>query len=257
MFAHAAGIVLLGCAIAAAAPAARPARLQILVEDAASPWSDRAGNGLANDLVRAAFAAAGVDVDLVVVPYARCKALVMQGGAAGCFSMSAAPELRNVVRFADKPLFTNTPRFYYSVDHKVTAKSVDELARGTRIGIVHGYEYPPFVAQLAKHGIIVETARSDVANLRKLSAGRIDLALVMTDEMRSENLIQQQAGVKNIALAFNGTPMESFIGFSTRHPDGDALRRTFNAGYQVIIENGTRGSIEASWRQRCAKFCPE
>jgi ABC-type amino acid transport substrate-binding protein len=257
LFAHAAGIMLFGCAIATAAPAASPVRMQILVEDAASPWSDRAGNGLANDLVRAAFTAAGVDVDLVVVPYARCKALVMQGGAAGCLSMSAAPELRGLVRFADKPLFTTTPRFYYNVDHKVTAKSVAELASGMRIGTVHGYEYPPFVAQLAKRGIIVESGRSDVANLRKLSAGRIDLALIMTDEMRSENLIQQQARVNNVALAFNSTPMESFIGFSTRHPDGDTLRRTFNAGYQVIIENGTRSRIQANWRQRCAKFCPE
>jgi ABC-type amino acid transport substrate-binding protein len=255
LIALAAGIVLSGCASAAAAAA--PARLQVLVEDAASPWSNRAGQGVANDMVRAAFSAAGVDVELVVVPYARCKTLVMQGGAAACFSMSDAPELRNLVRFADKPLFSVTPRFYYNIDHKVTAKSVADLARGMRVGIVHGYEYPPFVAQLPARGILVESARSDVANLRKLAAGRIDVALVMTDDLRGADLVQQQAGVKNIALAFVSTPQDSFIGFSTSHPNGELLRRSFNTGYQAIIDNGTRATVQSSWKLRCAKFCPE
>lgn len=147
--------MLLGCTVAGAAPAARP---QVLVEDAASPWSNQHGEGYANDLVRAAFAAAGVDIKLVVVPYARCKAQVMQGRATGCFSMSAAPELEGRVRFSDKPLFSVTPRFYFNVQYPVRARSVAELPRGMRVGIVHGYEYPPFVAQLAQRGIVVESA---------------------------------------------------------------------------------------------------
>jgi polar amino acid transport system substrate-binding protein len=259
LFFHAAGIMLLGCAIAAAAPAPATshARLPILVEDAASPWSSHGGEGYANDLVRAAFAAAGVDVELVVVPYARCKAMVMQGGAAGCFSMSPAPELDKLVRFSDKPLFSVTPRFYHNVDHKIAARSVADLQKGMRVGIVHGYEYPPFLAQLAERGVVVESARSDVANLRKLAAGRIDVALVMTDEMRNEQLIQRQAGVKNVAFAFQSAPMESFIGFSTTYPDSETLRRDFNSGYRAISENGTRQRIQAAWKLRCAKSCPE
>lgn len=247
-------IALLAAAGAAAAPAKH---LQILVEDAASPWSNRGGTGYANDMVRAAFAVAGVDVELVVVPYARCKAVVMQGGAVGCFSMSSSPELGKLVRFADRPLFSVTPKFYYNVDRKITARTVAELSRGMRVGIVLGYEYPPFVAKLAQSGVILDAARSDVANLRKLAAGRIDVALVMTDDMRSEELMERQAGVKGIAFGFQGPPMQSFIGFSTIHPDGDAQRRRFNAGFQSITANGTRHGIEARWKLRCAKFCPE
>ena len=237
--------------------AAQGEPLRILVEDAASPWSNHAGEGYANDLVRAAFGAAGVAADLAVVPYARCKALVMQGGAVACFSMSAAPELDQLVRFADKPLFSVTPRFYFNVNQPLAARSVAELAAGTRVGIVHGYEYPPFVAQLAQRGIVLERARSDVANLQKLAAGRLDAALVMTDETRSEELIQRQAGVGVVGFAFAAAPMGSFIGFSARHPDGEAQRRLFNRGFQAISANGTRQAIEAKWKLRCAKFCPE
>ena len=249
-------IASLLCAALGAA-AAHGAPLRILVEDAASPWSNHAGEGYANDLVRAAFAAAGVDAELVVVPYARCKALVIQGGAVACFSMSAAPELDQLVRFADKPLFSVTPRFYFNRKQPLAARSVAELAPGTRVGIVHGYEYPPLVAQLAQRGIKFESARSDVANLQKLAAGRLDAALVMTDEMRSEELIQRQAGVGAVGFAFASAPMGSFIGFSTRHRDGEAQRRLFNQGFQAISANGTRQAIEAKWKLRCAKTCPE
>ena len=251
--------LLIGPLLCAAllAGAAHAAPVRILVEDAASPWSNHAGEGYANDLVRAAFAAAGVSAELAVVPYARCKALVMQGGAPACFSMSAAPELERLVRFADKPLFSVTPRFYFNVNHPLAARSVAELAAGTRVGIVHGYEYPPFVAQLAQRGIILESSRSDVANLQKLAAGRLDAALVMTDEMRSEDLIQRQAGVGAVRFAFASAPMGSYIGFSTRHREGELQRRLFNQGFQAISANGTREAIEAKWKLRCAKFCPE
>ncbi|MET0857987.1 MAG: transporter substrate-binding domain-containing protein [Telluria sp.] len=182
-------------------------RVQILVEDAASPWSNRDGTGYANDLVRAAFEAAGVTVDLTVVPYARCKTLVRQGGAVACFSMSDDLDMAKLVRFSDKPLFSVTPRFYYNVSRAPRARSVEQLNAGMRVGIVLGYEYPPFVAQLAARGVVLENGRSDVANLRKLAVGRLDFALVMTDEMRSEELIQAQAGVKQIGRAFQSTPM--------------------------------------------------
>ena len=250
----AAGAGMLAFAGALAAPAER---VQILVEDAASPWSNHDGVGFANDLVRAAFSAAGVSADLAVVPYARCKALVMQGGAVGCFSMSAAPELARLVRFADKPLFSVTPRFYYNPKRRARPKSLADLKPGMRVGVVRGYEYPPFVQQLGQRGLVLDSAQSDVASLRKLAANRIDVALIMTDEMRSPELIQQQAGVRDIAYGFQSMPMESFIGFSTLNPDGDAQRRHFNAGFETISANGVRQEIQAQWKARCAKFCPE
>lgn len=244
------------CAALLGGPA-HGAPVRILVEDAASPWSNSAGDGYANDLVRAAFAAAGVAAELVVVPYARCKALVMKADAVACFSMSAAPELDQLVRFAAKPLFSVTPRFYFNVRQPLAARSVADLTAGTRVGIVHGYEYPPFLNQLAQRGIILESARSDVANLQKLAAGRLDAALVLTDEMRSEELIQRQAGVGDVRFGFASAAMGSYIGFSARHRDGEVQRRLFNKGFQVISANGVRQAIEAKWKLRCAKVCPE
>lgn len=253
-------VLLMLAGAATFAPATASAALEpvrVLVEDAASPWSDHNGVGLANDLVRAAFEAAGSPATLTVVPYARCKALVIQGAAPSCFSMSAAPELKGTVRFADRPLFSVTAHFYAGKHGGNALRSLDDLRPGMRLGIVHGYEYPPEVMDLARRGIILETARSEVINLRKLAARRIDLAVVMTDTLRSIELVERQAGVADIVHAFVGPTMGSFIGFSTSNRDGERQRLLFNAGFKAIGENGQRNQIETRWRLQCATFCPE
>ena len=58
-------------------------------------------------------------------------------------------------------------RFYVNRNQSLAARSVAELAPGTGVGIVHGDEYPPLVAQLAQRGIKLERSRADVANLQK------------------------------------------------------------------------------------------
>jgi hypothetical protein len=65
------GLMLLCCSVAPAW-AAHP--LTVMVEDAAGPWSNPDGSGMANDLVKAAYAAAGQHVT------PRCGALcALQG----------------------------------------------------------------------------------------------------------------------------------------------------------------------------------
>jgi polar amino acid transport system substrate-binding protein len=250
-----AGLIAMAAPVAWAAALATP--VTVLVEDAASPWSDHKGLGLANDLVRAAFDAAGAPATLNVVPYARCKALVVSGAAPSCFSMSASPEFKNSVRFADKPLFSVTAHFYAATAPARAARSLDEVRRGTRVGIVNGYEYHPAVLALARRGVIFEIGRSEVINLRKLAAGRIDLAIIMTDPLRSETLVERQANVANVRHAFTGPSMGSYIGFSSHNAEGERQRQLFNSGFKTIGENGKRAMLEARWKLQCASFCPE
>lgn len=229
----------------------------VLVEDAFSPWSDRNGAGLANELVRAAFGAVNVQVNMTVVPYARCRALVIQGSAPSCFSMSPASDLVDVVRFSDKPLFSVTAHAYVAKVNRLKMRSLDDLRSGMRVGIVNGYEYPQGVAELAGRGIILELNRSETANLRKLASNRLDVALVLADHFRSAELVERQSGATNIVRGFIGPTQRSFIGFSLLSRDGERQRALFNAGYRIIEENGQKASIEARWRLHCAKFCPE
>src|SRR5262245_4288592 len=71
-------------------------------EDDAAPWSMADGTGYVNDVVRAAFAAAGWKVTFRVVPYARCKFEVLTGRAAGCFTVGKSLEVAQQMLFAEK-----------------------------------------------------------------------------------------------------------------------------------------------------------
>ena len=71
--------------------------LLIAVEDDADPWSLKDGTGYANDVVTAAFKAVTIDVQLRVMPYARCKRMAVNGEVVACFSTSPSPELDGVI----------------------------------------------------------------------------------------------------------------------------------------------------------------
>lgn len=104
--------------------------LVLKAEDDTAPWSQKDGIGYAIDIVRAAIEAVGMQVEMRVVPYNRCKYMVMRGSVAGCFSMSWNSELE---------------------------------------GVVAGYEYPASVYDLQKKGVLVfEESDSEILNLKNL-----------------------------------------------------------------------------------------
>lgn len=171
------------------------APLLIAVEDDAPPWSRRDGTGFANDLVRASFEAVGVEVNLSVVPYARGKDMAIKGKAVACFSMSWTPDLDRKIVFADKPLFLCYADYFTSGTSRVKAEQESDLSTGTVVGIVRGYEYPPSTESLKKKGVLVfEVSESEELNLKKLSRGRIDAALVNCNEMKPAELLLARAG---------------------------------------------------------------
>ncbi len=235
--------LLLLCGRAQAGPA-----IEIMVENAAAPWSAADGSGYANELVRAAYRAVNTAVTLKVVPYARCKAYVMQAQIAGCMSMSDSPELHGLVHFADAPLFSAHPVFFYDSRRSMPAAAMSELRPGIRIGIVLGYEYPASVGQLKERGVVLDAAASEELNLKKLAAGRLDLALVMLDYHKTAELLQSKAKVSHLAAAFDMEAQGSYLGFSTTHADGERARALFNQGYALIQANGIKKRIDDRWK---------
>src|SRR5689334_6623493 len=132
--------------------------IDVGVEDAAAPWSQADGTGFANDVARAAFAASGIVMRARILPYARCKALVISGQLAGCVSMSPAPELRNLVRFSARPMFVFACDFFENPKFPI-GHTIDALPLRSVVGTVLGYEYPPeILSRLAARQAILEPA---------------------------------------------------------------------------------------------------
>jgi ABC-type amino acid transport substrate-binding protein len=221
-------------------------RLEIMVENASEPFSRADGTGYANDLVRAAFAAAGVDVVFDVVPYARCKDALVRGLTPACFSMSRSAGA--AVRFSDQPLFAVEAVLFQNRDRPLILDREGRAAPGSRIGIVNGYEYPPELDRLAAAGAVMELSVNETALLKKLAKKRLEGAVIMTSGLEPSTQPALRAGVADqVETALAVGSVSSYIGFSTRHEEGETARRRFNAGYLAIQQNGTAEAIRHRW----------
>jgi polar amino acid transport system substrate-binding protein len=223
--------------------------LEIAVEDAAGPWSLPDGSGYANEIVVAAFHAVHVDVRLQVVPYARCKQMVVEGLVAGCFSMSRLPELDATVAFATVPLFVCRADYFQNMAKPLSARHPAELPKGTVVGVVLGYEYPDSLYSLVRSGtIVLDDAGTEEINLKKLADGRIQATILNYDDIKTAEYLLTEAGVTGkVNFAFAGGVLPSFIGFSRMHPRGLAALASFNEGVRIITANGVATQIKATW----------
>ena len=246
--------VLAACVILASITTVRPQQkiLLIAAEDDAAPWSRADGTGYANDVVTAAFKAAGVDVSLRVMPYARCKRMVTNGDIPGCLSMSPAAEFKGVIELSARPLFTCYAGYFYRAEKPLNLKRERDIPRGTVIGTVIGYEYPPSFEALRRSGaVVIEESPSEDLNLRKLALGRIDLALLTYNEVKTPDWLIEKAGVGGkVKVGFVSGVLNSYIGFNTKNPEGLKALTQFNAGYHLITINGTLRNIKRTWLQR-------
>ena len=252
------GAVLLGTVLgpfAGAQPAAQGRALDIAVEDEADLWSRRDGSGYANDVVRAAYAAVGVEARLHVVPYARCKAMVAEGSVAACFSMSRDALLPTAIAFPRTPIFRCAADFYERADRPLGAKRLEDIPAGTVVGVVRGYEYPEAVHRLAQNGrITLAYSTSEIVNLRKLVAGRLGAVIVNENEIKTPAYVSARAGVTGkVRAAFTAGQLESFIGFNRRDVAATGAMSDFDRGVAIITSNGVLTRIHDDWVRRVAE----
>lgn len=223
--------------------------IEIAVEDAADLWSRADGAGFANEVVRAAFHAAGAEVSLRVVPYARCKHMVIEGTVVACFSMSRDPRLHGSVIFPSMPIFTCYADLVENSAHPVHVAHLNELPHGTIVGTVLGYEYPDAVRQAVKTGaIVLDEAPSEDMLLRKLAAGRLPLAIVNVNESKSLGYLSAVSHISAAPVSVDrvGT-LQSYLGFSAKHPGAKAAMQKYEEGMRKITANGVLAAITRRW----------
>jgi ABC-type amino acid transport substrate-binding protein len=233
--------------VAAGSPASFAADLTIMAEDAAPPFSRADGTGFANDVVRAAFKAAGIDVALDVVPYARCKKDAEDGKVPACFSMSGYQGMERSIVFSDQPVITVYSDVFL-VRGTVGVSRAEDLRAGSVIGIVNEYEYPDAVYNLRRSGIVLQSGNDDITNLKLLARKRLDAAIIMTNDLVPQLQKPVQAGVApQVAYAFRLGKEDGYVGFSRKHPQGEAARRSFNEGYKRILADRTVDALRRKW----------
>jgi ABC-type amino acid transport substrate-binding protein len=223
------------------------ADLTIMAEDAAPPFSLADGTGFANDIVRAAFKAAGIDVALDVVPYARCKKDAEDGKVPACFGMSWYQGMEKSIVFSDEPIF-RVHADVFLARGTLGISRPDDLTGRKVVGIVNEYEYPEAVYNLRRNGIVLQAGTDDITNLKLLARGRLDAVIVMTNDVVPQLQKAIQAGVATqVTYAFRLGGEDAYVGFSRKNPQGEAARRSFNDGYRRILADGSVDALRRKW----------
>lgn len=241
--------LLIANANASAVPESHDA-LTIMVEDAAAPWSRGDGTGYANDVVVAAFKEMSVETKLKVVPYSRCKYMVLNGQVAACFNMSWQPEFEGKIKLAAQPIFKVSNDVFEPIKAPLPKPPDGKcvLPPGTVVGLTRDYEYSAQVMALQASGVRFENSLSDLTSLQKLAAHRFQAVVIMSNDLEVRNQKAIQSGTeKTVRFAFNCGVVNSTIGFSVAHPDGLRALETYDEGYRRIEANGVLEEIHGRW----------
>lgn len=159
--------------------------------------------GLLNRIVVEAFAAVGIEVEIVFLPWARAFAMAKAGDIDGTCCWFNNDERRNTF-LVSPPLYEVQYVFFHRRDLAFHWATFEDL-KGMSIGAIHEYYYGETFTEYERSGrIYVERVPSDEINFRKLLAGRIDLYPVASPN----------AGLALLRELFNTEEQESI----TYHP---------------------------------------
>lgn len=170
-----------------AGPAAKAPQLHLVATEFPPYASARLeGGGIAVQITRAALARQGWGLDLHFRPWVRALSELQQGAWDGVVGLWHSPERERFLSYGRPLGLSNRIGFMARAGSAVSVRDLSRLG-GLRIGTVRDYVNPPAFerAQLKR-----DEAVDDLSNLRKLLAGRVDLALV--DQGVAHHLLQTQ-----------------------------------------------------------------
>ncbi|WP_432759538.1 substrate-binding periplasmic protein [Defluviimonas salinarum] len=193
--------------------------------------------GATTEVVREAFAAAGISTKVEVLPWKR--AIDMAKNDAEAIAYFPGYHCRHVDGFvASEPIGNGPLGLAEHIDGPITWETVDDLGeQKLKIGTVLGYANTDEFDEKAGTGWIrALPAKDDLTNLKKLVRRRIDAAVI--DKLVLSYLLATEAELKADAasIRFNEHPLEDktlFLCFRDTE-EGRTLRDKFNDGLRQI-----------------------
>lgn len=241
-------ILLLAVNTSAWGRAATPA-VAIGAEDDWAPYSSAVrgqAQGFSVDVVRAAFAAVGVDVRFEVLPYVRCMAQVKAGRLAACFNTFPNKKITAGYLLHAQPLFTTHSNVYALATSDAQQVRIADL-EGRTVGVTRDYEYGAEFDQNAN--IVRSVVDKNEQGFRMLLSRRIEF--MAAEQRMAETLFKRDPAAFGGRFKVAGTfPVASaFMVFSKSTADGPQRVAQFNQGLARIRDNGTYRAIEKRWFQ--------
>jgi len=204
------------------------------------PWtgSELPGQGVINQLVTAAFAAQGLSVDYVHLPWKRALEETRRGNYPVSSFWLPSSKQREFLQLSAPLIDTRTVFFQRAEDPPVNWERIEDLAP-YRIGATIGFTYTPEFYEAVDQGVIrVLFVPDESQNLKLLFGGRIDLfaASEFTGLQMARELGVERDRLRIVHPPLIRSPV--YLLFSTQHPKGMRLMAQFNEGLSRIRASG-------------------
>lgn len=202
--------------------------------------------GLSTAIVERTLARAGLSLTVEFLPWQRAVSTgLKEPGYAGYFPEYRSAALGTGRCLLSDPIGSSPLGFAERVATPVDWRTLSDLT-GRRIGTVRGYvNTDAFDRTVADGRLAVEPAVDDATNLRKLAAGRLDMAVIDANVMA--HLLATDADLRPLRaqLRFNSRLLEDKTLHVCFRPgtEGEELRARFN---RALASGGAESVLEAA-----------
>lgn len=212
-----------------------PMVIRIAAEDNWPPFSNEKGQGVSQQLVRAAFASQGYSIDTIAMPYARALHETAQGDVDACWNVTRQQSTLQNYILHQMPLFRVQSSFYYQQPGR-DYRSVEEIPNGTVVGVILGYEYGDLYEQHKSRFKLVEVSTHQQL-IQLLASDKLDLAIFFDDVL---TYYLQQPELRQVQLR-RGQPnhvSEIFVAFHKKNPRSAEYAKALDAGLRQLHQTG-------------------
>ncbi len=185
-------------------------------------------------IVREALARSGLTVRLSFLPWKRSVEMTRQGSFQAYFPEYHDPLLERDFAFSD-PIPGGPLALFVRPGQGFEYNSPEDL-RGKHVGLVRGYVNTPAIDGCP--WLDRDEAASDLENLRKLLAGRVDVTV--TDAYVARDLARRSlGGEEKVELLAVLEHKQLYFCVPHVRPDHNALLEAFNTGLAALRRDGT------------------
>lgn len=238
-------ILLLHWPQAQAEPAAR--QVHLCAEDAWRPFSfveKGEAVGANVEMARLAFQLQGYTVKVTAKSYPDCLQLTQAGQFDAMLDVAQNAERKPQFHWPQMPLLVIPLHLIGNANVKPAQHDYSAL-RGQRIGLTTGYEYPDIL--LKQPGIKKVFNSSELANFRRLQAGKIDYMLLSPGTL--DSLVSQSpAPQANRTQDFGPIDQLSlFVAISRQSPQARELAENFDLAMKTLTIRKLPQHILQQW----------
>ncbi|MFB9884946.1 transporter substrate-binding domain-containing protein [Balneatrix alpica] len=202
--------------------------------------TDPARPGAAMEIVRAAFASQGMELDIKVLNWSE----VIEGTAQGEYDIHSGAwfmEERTMILSFSEPYLQNNIKFIKRKGNSFDYKGLNSL-EGKKVGVIKDYGY----GDEFNNDLTFTRVEADelMQHIHALVAGEIDLSL--EDELVARSIIAEADASLLEQIEFTSGALSTqnlHVAVGNLHADKDKIISAFNAGLKAIKDNGTYEQI--------------